>query len=409
VILPGPGSQDDPDNEPTVSMREATVRLFVGRGRRRRVVALGTVLALCLLGATVGWVGGAPSRIEDALHLDGDPRPGAFGSASPDGRPEAHQAAPPDERPPCQPPLSVVAAEDIAGPVRELAGPLTEDPCPQVTVTGETPATTLAALAGGGRAPDVWIPDSTLWLRLAPADGSVSYPAAGTSIARTPVVIALPQQLHDAVGRDALPAWVVVVDKTITGEIPRMSMPARDTAAGALALVSLNEALRAAWAGDPTGAFLRLIHFRNSLAATEAESGELLESLAGSSPARAGTEVGVFPATEQQLLAYGELGPAVPAHRMGTYDASIEADFPVAVAESLDDRRAAIAEELLTRLRAPAAVRRLVGWGFRPPTGDSTRPAGLADTARFPDYPAPVALPDAAGWHRLVEGWTVTG
>jgi hypothetical protein len=34
--------------------------------------------------------------------------------------------------------------------------------------------------------------------------------------------------------------------------------------------------------GDPTGAFLRLIHFRNSLAATDAGAGELLESQVGS-------------------------------------------------------------------------------------------------------------------------------
>jgi hypothetical protein len=54
-------------------------------------------------------------------------------------------------------------------------------------------------------------------------------------------------------------------------------------------------------------------------------------------------------------------------------------------------------------------VQRLVEEGFRPPRGDSTRPAALADTDRFPDYPEPVPLPDRDRWNSIVEGWTWTG
>jgi Bacterial extracellular solute-binding protein len=413
VIFPGPeGHQGDPAIDPPIwEGTDATTR-FIRRARRRPTAMLGTVLALCLLGGTVGWVSGAPSRIEEALHLRDSSQAPSADDPGPGGDAETRQDPPTDHRgsgpAPCRSPLSVVAAQDIAAVVQELAEPLVEGACPRVTVTGQDPAGTLAMLAGGGTAPDVWIPDSTLWLRLAASGGGETYPTTGTSVARTPVVVAVPQRVHEGIGGpDVLPAWAVLVDKVINGGIPRMSMPSRDSAAGALALVSLNRAMLTSSGGDGTAAYLRQTHFRNTLASTDADVDDLLHALAGTTPERAGTEVGAFPATEQQLLAYHEADPAVPVVVVGTYDASIEADYPMVVSRHLDEREDPIADELLRRLRSSSAVQRLVDLGFRPPLDEPTSPPALADTGRFPDYPAPIPLPDVAGWRDLVHGWTL--
>jgi hypothetical protein len=94
---------------------------------------------------------------------------------------------------------------------------------------------------------------------------------------------------------------------------------------------------------------------------------------------------------------------------MGTYDATIEADYPMVVSRSLGDRRAGVADQLLGRLRSPSAVELLVERGFRPPAGTRQARPRSPTPAGFPTTRAPIALPDAAGWHRLVDGWVRTG
>jgi Ca-activated chloride channel homolog len=377
--------------------------------RPHPAAVLGAVLVLSLIGGVAGWASGAPAGDQDAADPDGAAAPGQPSQVD---RPSGHTLPPPGHAAnptACEPALSVVAAPDIAGVVRELAGSMTGGSCPRASVSAEEPAATLATLADGGAAPDVWIPASTLWLRVAAASDGQDLPDIGTSIARTPVVIAFPQPVHDAIaGSGALPAWTMVYELATSGEIPRMSMADENTTVGALARVSLNEALLASNNGDNGATFVETMRFRDSLASTDADAAALLTTLAGTSAARSGMSVGVFPATEQQVLAYNDGGPPVPVHPMGTYDASIEADYPMVIARTLDDRLTGIAGDLHARLRAPAAVQRLVEAGFRPPRGDS-RPAALADPGRFPDYPAPVALPDAAGWRGLADGWNWSG
>lgn len=390
------------------------------RGSAPLAAALGAVLVLSLLGIAAPWNRGPTSAQGGGGAADPDrpvllsPSPAPVTPPSPQNRSEAGESSPdaPGADPgTCPAPLSVVAALEIADLVRELAGPLADGSCPEVAVTGRGPAATLRTLAAGDDPPDVWIPASSLWLRLAASGGGAAdLPSSGPSIARSPVVIALPEPVADTV--DGIPSWVLVYNEVTDGGIPRMSMPDRDSTAGALALVSLLAGLEEYTDHDDTRTFWATMHFRGKLASTDADVPALLDRLAGTPPARAGAEVGVFPATEQQLIAYHRRDAATPVVPMATYDASIDADYPLAVSEALDGRRAELADALRARLRAPAAVPRLVDAGFRPP-GDP----GMVETGGFPagyrnpfpadvGYPDPVALPDAAGWRTLVDGWT---
>lgn len=393
-----------------------------GTGRLRSGVlpvlaALAAVLILSLLGITAPW-NSDPDPARGGGALDSDDSVLVSPPAPPAAPPSLSSRLEPVQNSPtlaaCPRALSVAVSADIATLVQELAGPLTGGTCPQVSVSSQGPAGMAGPLTYQGGAPDaeVWIPASSLSLRLA---GSTTFPSTGTSIARSPIVIALPKPVADSL--TGFPVWILIYNELTAadGEIQRMSMPDHRTTVGALAQVTLQQALLQLAEGNKNNAFVHLIAFRNSVATTQADVGELLDRMARTSPARAGAEVGVFPATEQQLVAYHKRDPATPIAPMGTYDANIEADYPMVVSRSLDGRLAGIADELRAALRSPAAVQRLVEAGFRPADDPGLRsssgfPAGYPNP--FPldvDYPPPVPLPDAAKWRSIVDGWTWQG
>lgn len=397
------------------------------RGAFPALAALSAVLVLSLVGIAAPW-NNDPTSARGQEHLEPDgpvllsPSPEPADPPSLVGGLQPGRSSPaPAPAPGCSEPLSVTVSPDLAALVRRLAGPLAGGDCPQVAVTvGPGSAGMAGTLANRAPDTDVWIPASTLSLRLASSNGGSDFPTSGTSIARSPIVIALPKRVAEAL--NSYPTWILIYQQSASEEpgIPRMSMPDHRTTVGALAQVTLQQALLGHWATDDVAddegqTFLSLINFRNHLASTDADVGRLLDRMAGSTPARAGSEVGAFPATEQQLVAYHKRGPAVPVVPMGTYDANIAADYPMVTARSLDDRLAGVADQLRDRLVGAAAVQQLVATGFRPPDDP-----GLVNTGGFPadypnpfphtvDYPAPVPLPDPAKWRSIVDGWTWQG
>lgn len=384
------------------------------------VAALGAVLVLSLLGIAAPWNAGPPPAQGGRASDPGGPvllsptqspaEPPALTNRQAAGR-RSPAPRPPGE--PCPRALAVAVSPEIAPLVRELAGALTGGACPQVAVTSHAPSAVTGPVAHPDGPPpaDVWIPASSLSLRLTGGE----FPDTGSSLARTPVVIALPEPVADSL--TGFPVWVLIYQE-VTGEagrIPRMSMPDHRTTLGALAQVTLQQALRQYVDQDDGRAFLSLINFRNHVASTGAGVEVLLDRLATATPAQASTEIGAFPATEQQLIAYHRRGGGAAVVPMGTYDANIEADYPLVISRSVTGRLAGIADRLRAQLRSPAAVQRFTEAGFRPPDapqqiGAGSFPAGYRDP--FPpdvDYPVPVPLPDPAGWQGLVDGWTWQG
>ena len=88
--------------------------------------------------------------------------------------------------------LRVAAAPSIAPPARETAARLAgRERCLDIVVEARESADVLRDLAGAAAPPDVWLPESTLWLRRARAAGAFQVPAEGVSVASSPVVLAL--------------------------------------------------------------------------------------------------------------------------------------------------------------------------------------------------------------------------
>jgi len=385
------------------------------------LAALAAVLVLSLLGIAAPWNAGPPPAQGGRAFDPGgpvllSPTPSPAAPPALTNRQAAGRRSPtPAPGQSCPRALAVAVSADLARLVRELAGPLAGGRCPQVAVTSHGPSAVTGPVdhPGGPPEADVWIPASSLSLRLA-GSGS-DFPTSGSSLARTPVVIALPEPVADAL--TGFPVWVLIYQEVTgqAGRIPRMSMPDHRTTLGALAQVTLQQALRQYAEQDGGRAFLSLINFRNHVAGTDADVGALLDRLARTAPAQASTEIGAFPVTEQRLIAYHRRGAGSVMVPMGTYDANIEADYPLVISRSVTGRLAGVADQLRAQLRSPAAVQRFVAAGFRPPDdphqiGTGQFPAGYRDP--FPpdvDYPAPVPLPDPAGWQGLVDGWTWQG
>jgi len=89
--------------------------------------------------------------------------------------------------------LDVAAAPAIAATLSDLVADGAGGQCADVRVSAKDSSSFADALANPppGEQPQVWIPESTFWLGRAQARGAFEVPAAGTSVASTPVVVAM--------------------------------------------------------------------------------------------------------------------------------------------------------------------------------------------------------------------------
>uniref|UniRef100_UPI0018920291 substrate-binding domain-containing protein n=1 Tax=Catenulispora rubra TaxID=280293 RepID=UPI0018920291 len=104
--------------------------------------------------------------------------------------------------------ISAAVAPDLAGVLAPVLTPQAV-PCVRVVVTSADSADMAHYLAGSGAAPagmrarpDVWIPDTSLWLDLARATGAgqALLPQSGSSVADTPTVVASPKPVAGLLG-----------------------------------------------------------------------------------------------------------------------------------------------------------------------------------------------------------------
>ncbi len=164
----------------------------------------------------------------------------------------------------CDSGLSVAAAPEITPAVSALAKQwndnrtVVDGACVRITVTAAAPANEAAAIAGaanvsvgglgqanGGTAvPDVWIPDSSTWLsRLQNASGQLAM--NGTSVAASPVVVALPQPVAASLGTTK-PTWSTLLAKLSSGKLHPGIVDPNVDASGLAALLAVGSAAQSA-------------------------------------------------------------------------------------------------------------------------------------------------------------------
>jgi Ca-activated chloride channel homolog len=340
--------------------------------------------------------------------------------------------------------LRLAVAPEVS-PLIEQAVADTSGGCPAVTLTPLRAGQTATVLAEAGL--DGWVPASSAWLHLTatepppagapptgsptapptaspaaepgaatrapPADstpppptaGSIGSPSAAVSLVRTPLVIAAPQPLAEALGwPDRQPTWAELPGAVVQGQVPRFSMESPlHTPTGLLAVLGVHAAMSGT-TPDRGIAQMRALTLRSRLADADADTTALLRELATmSDPDTAIRDVGAFPVTEQALREYQSGRPAIPLAALYPADGLMEVDYPLVLtpAATADPDRRELADQLTARLHSAEFAATVTGHGFRPanpapanqPAPAATPPAATPQEPA-PDRAAPVPTPD---------------
>jgi ABC-type molybdate transport system substrate-binding protein len=279
--------------------------------------------------------------------------------------------------------LTVIASPDIAPIVTQVGRRVTEEvsdsdeACYRVRVTGRESANVAESLAvaDGSDRPDVWIPDSTQWLQRAQDAGAWNVPVAGTSVATSPVVLAVAETAAFQLGwpNESL-SWAELIGPGSAAAKGAVAVglpdPAHDPV-GVAALFGLRELVRDA--GDPETA--STVAMRKLSANTVPERSELFARLPG--VAASDEPLSAFPASENAVLAYNAKQSStslVAVYADPAINATVPAlDFPYVVLPDTPDAERAAAGAFLDRLLSEAGAELLADAGFRTPEGKVLR------------------------------------
>ncbi|MGH3756791.1 substrate-binding and VWA domain-containing protein [Actinophytocola sp.] len=268
--------------------------------------------------------------------------------------------------------VAVVAAPDIAPAVAQVGRRVSEQAdagCYRVSVAARESAAVAESLvvSDGTERPDVWVPESTMWLRRAQDAGAWNTPVQGTSIATSPVVLALTEDAANRLGwpRRTLD-WSQVIGPSATRLTIGIADPARDPT-GAAALLGVDELV--AGADDPGAA--KVAALRRLSANTVSAASDLFTRLPGT--LTAAEPLDGFPTSENAVLrhnarqsqsslvaAYAD--PAVPA-----------LDYPFVVLPRAPDATRDAAERFLGTLTGRDSASVFADAGFRTPEGTVLR------------------------------------
>ena len=277
--------------------------------------------------------------------------------------------------------LNVDANPDIYTAVKAVADGMA-DPCVHVNVTSAEASAVEAFLAGSSKggdvtsAPDVWIPDTSMWIDIAHAGGVKSLAPNPTPIATSPLVIGMPKPVADAngwPGKDF--GWGDLLANFKSNKL-QTAVPDPKTSGPGLAAIAM---LRAAVLGPAgadkakqTAALQSLTLVYRIMSTTVSSS---MSALLTSLPTQAATAAGAggiaaFPSTEQKIAAYDTASPATPLVALYPSDmGTMMMDYPYALSSSLDAAHAKAAADFQTLLHSPSAVNTLQKAGFRDPRG----------------------------------------
>ncbi len=322
--------------------------------------------------------------------------------------------------------LSVAAAPDIAPVVEKAAGRFNDSKhkvdgtCVKATVKKVEPSAVTPLLSGqavSNDRPDVWIPDSSLWVSLAQSnaeggdDGGVV--STKTSLAKSPIVVGLPQSLALQLKKEGItasPSWdnllkaaggvaggAVTKNQMIPAGAVRLVVPdPMKNAAGMGSLMVTSMLL----ANDPnrdsifTG-IVRTVR-ESTVPSVESEFAAFRKDKGGKKP--------ISLSSEQALYQYNRTKPAEPAVALYPIEGTLSMDYPFTVTSK--DAAKQKGARLLEQAMSTEATRKDVhDLGFR--TTDSKAPAGFTEAAGVsPAKPRQLPTPKSADVAKVMQAWS---
>jgi hypothetical protein len=303
-------------------------------------------------------------------------------------------------KPSCPQPAKVLvtASADIV-PALSLVARGLDLQCGTVEVqTREaTQAAERLALSDGSPRPQVWVPDSTLALRRARQLGAADVPETGSSVASSPVVLAVAEDVAKGIGwPDRAPTWPEVLGAP--GAVPGMPDPARD-AVGVAALLGLKESVKAA--ADPAGAYVALL--RRFSANTLGTESDLIARLPGSSDGGGTAAVTAFPASENSLLRHNVGDRSSPL--VAVYSTAVPTlDYPFAELSGITPQQRPIVDALREAVLGDPGAEAIAKTGLRAAGGLALR-EHTDDPRVVPAGIRAANLPPAAAVDELLNQW----
>jgi Ca-activated chloride channel family protein len=268
--------------------------------------------------------------------------------------------------------------------------------------------TAVAGLAANSqvKAPDVWMPDSSLWLQRLGSSGQQIVPSTGQSIAQSPVVLAMPAPTATNLGYPGTPvAWTDIVKRMTSGTGLRAGIvdPARD-AAGLSGLVAFGVAAQTV-GGAASGQQLAAATLRGLVTGRSSVRDDLFQRFPKGPEASAlASGLAAAPLSEQAVLAYNTKSPAVPLTPVYAEPASPALDYPFVAMLGIDPLRANGADKLRIMLGEPGFKDRLAGVGLRAPDGSTGK--NFPSTSGAPQGGGQgAAAPQLAVIEKLLASW----
>ncbi|MEV6925389.1 substrate-binding domain-containing protein [Dactylosporangium sp. NPDC051485] len=319
--------------------------------------------------------------------------------------------------------LAVAASPEIAPVIKDAAArwvktePRVDNECVAVDVTAVGSAEVAAAVAGEGGAtvpglgqadgktqvPQVWIPDSSMWLQRMRAARGDLVPQAALSLARSPIVLAVPEPTAKALGWiENNVTWKQVLEQIVgdTRVQPGIVDPNRDSV-GVSTLVAM-ASVRDQF--GPSGDSLTVGAVKSLMAGkSEQQTGLVGRFPRDADPKTLSTAVTLAPLSEQALHTYNAAGPAVPLIAVYPDPAPIALDFPFAAMPRLSPNRAAAAEQFRTMLSGASFRDMLAQHQLRANDGSVGTGMTLSPSAPVGGQVTPV--PDAAVISKALQMW----
>lgn len=309
-------------------------------------------------------------------------------------------------------------------------GPSVHGRCASVEVAAKDSAVMAQALGtdwdpkSQGTAPDVWVPESSAWVRRASSAEIAErmMPDRQPSLARTPAVIAMPRPMAEALGwPNAELTWQDVINKFAGA--PEgwqkygkpwgpfkfgMTDPLKSTA-GLLALMAVLDGNDdGEITPDEQSSVLKLKQVRAIYTPDTAQIFTDLKAADAKGEDSALGYVSAFPALEQDVLAYDQGNPKVPLVAVYPSNGSADADHPYLILDApwADRAHQDVAKAFLGYLRGPHGRAAFLAAGFRDPNRQAGKGLGEINgfTARLATLPRAVLLPESV--KQSTDTWT---
>jgi Bacterial extracellular solute-binding protein/von Willebrand factor type A domain len=278
------------------------------------------------------------------------------------------------------PELGSVTEELLADPI-ELDGGI----CAVAEVTAQEPLQTVGDLSAleADALPDVWLPDSSLWVARA---GDAPVEPVG-SFASSPVVLGTSRDAVESLGWSAAPpGW----GQALAGEQP-LAVP--DLATSAEGLAALSAVRTALGAGEQAD---------NAVvqAVLAAQRGPAISAADGLATGRTGgVDAPLVPVSEQEIYTTNQAADASQLVAVYPTEGSPSLDYPTVRVGSHDGDAAAAVEATVRRLTSDTARTAAVDAGFR--DRDGAGPTDAADAGIQQAAPQALEL-DPAGVQALL-------